>query len=259
MTIMTQQLKTTRNHYFPKCLIKRWTRLDKVPGTIVCKNTLHNKYTHMPDSSLVSPKQVLFRSAIYTNNTELHTGKDDTDLSNFIQHLEVAIQENREEDITEIIHNSTFLRLVFKLFCRQPALNNSIISSARNALLEEPYLNCGVNNPLRQPEPSVEAMFTRWVNANCLLPGEHDISIDYRKANYTVGLNQTTVPFILPDNTKILLLPLTPHIIVKIDLGGNRVPTTVISSIFEPALVSKLNDILLKNCDSYYISRPKME
>lgn len=258
MATMSQQLTTIRNHYFPKCLIKRWARLDKVHGTLVCKNTILNKYTHMPYSSLVASKQILFRNAIYTNNTELLTGKDDSDLSNFIQHLEVAIQENREVDITEIIHNSTFLRLVFKLFCRQPALNDSIITAARTALLKEPYFNCGVNNPLRQSETFVVAWFTRWVNANCLLPGQHDISLDYRKAKFTVGLNQTATPFILPDNTKSLLLPLTPYIIVKLDLEEATEPSTVISPIFEPEVVVKLNNILLKNCDSYYISRTKL-
>lgn len=252
-------LRTIRNHYFPQCLIRRWGGLDSRSEKLVWRNTFNVKDVRHPHSTLVSTKQILFRKAIYTNNTESLTGKDDCELAKFIQNLEIAIQDAQQPIISGIIHNDTFLQLVFKLFCRQPSLNDSIISAIRNALLEEPYLNCGVNNPLRQSETSVVAWFTRWVNANCLLPGQHDISVDYRKAKFTIGLNQTATPFILPDNTKTLLLPLTPYIIVKLDLEGATEPSAAISPIFEPEVVVKLNNILLKNCDSYYISRTKLE
>lgn len=77
-----------------------------------------------------------FGKEIYDDDTEQQTGKDDCLLSKFIQQLKV-------NNSTAILSNTQFLKLVFKLFCRQPALNDSLVRATYNAMLKEPFLNCG--------------------------------------------------------------------------------------------------------------------
>lgn len=93
----------------------------------------------------------------------------------------------------------------------------------------------------------------RWVNAQNLLPGQNDISLDYHKVNYTFVINQTSELFVLPDNTKNLLLPLTPNILVKLDFNHYNQFTNV-KVINKTEEIQKINDVLIENCDSYYIS-----
>lgn len=234
--------KTSRNHYFPQFLIKNWVIDAK--SKEVLKTLIQPQYENNNES--LSIKQVLYDTEIYDDATESQTSKDDSELSQLIQLMKSNLSE-----ANPVFKNSRFLQLIFKLFCRQPSLNETIINSTYQSLLNEPYLTCGVRNISQVMN---DRRFKQWVNAQCLQATPHDISQEYSKVKFTFYINQTNTPFILPDNTTRLVLPLSPNILVKLDFNCNT-PLVQLGYITDPEVITQINTILIKNCKSYYISQ----
>lgn len=218
----------------------------ETPKNEVVKTTIQPKYENSIQNKHVSSKQVLFEYEIYDSATEYQTSKDDSELSNLIQ-----LVKSNTSDTNPVFKNTRFLQLIFKLFCRQPSLNESIVNSTYQSLLNEPYFTCGVRN-ISNILPNRN--FKKWVNSHCLQPTQYDISLDYSKVKFTFCINQTNTPFILPDNTTRLVLPLSPSILVKLDFNCNK-PLVQLGYITDPDVITQINTILIKNCTSYYISQ----
>lgn len=234
----TEELVTKNNHFYPQFLIRNWANKD---GN-VCKNFIKSN-----SKIFVKPKECLFEKRVYDNDTETQTSKDDNDLSVFIKNLiNVAV------DKTQIFNNERFLQLVFKLFARQPALNNASYNSVKDAILNEPYLNLCVK---RSDKMFDTKDFKRFVNHTFLTCADYNISADWVKAKYVFYINNSEIQFILPDNTKTLLLPLTPSIIVGISSLTEDKPIVDVNEITDEKIITLLNDKLNKNCDNFFISK----
>lgn len=234
---MTKENVTKRNHYYPKFLIRNWANKDdKVWLNDIKSNT----------KKLTPYDNHLFEKSVYDNDTETQTSKDDTELSNFIKKL-----INDSVDKTQIFNNERFLQLVFKLFARQPALNNVLYNSSKNEILNVSYLIGAKNDKMFDTKE-----YKRNYNNSLFTNTNHDISADYVKANYVFYINKTQKPFILPNNTKTLLLPLTPSIIVGISSLTEDKLNVEIKEITDEKQITSLNDKLNKNCDDYFISKP---
>lgn len=231
-------LVTKINHYYPQFLIRNWANDD---GN-VCKNFIKSN-----SKIFVKPKTILFEKRVYDNDTETQTSKDDNELSNFIKNL-----INDTVDKTQILKNNKFLQLVFKLFARQPALNKASYNSVKDAILNEPFLSLGIK---RNETMFDTKNFNRFVNHAFLSCTDYDISTNWVKAKYVFDINNTEIPFILPDNTKTLLLPLTPSIIVGISSLTEDKPMVEINEITDEKRITSLNNELNKNCDNYFISK----
>jgi hypothetical protein len=233
---------TSRNHYFPIFLINNWVIDAK--SKEVLKTLIQPQYENHNKSA--STRQVLYDTKIYNEATESQTSKDDSELSQLIQLMKSNLSE-----ANPVFKNSRFLQLIFKLFCRQPSLNETIINSTYQSLLNEPYLTCGVRNISQVRN---DRRFKQWVNAQCLQETPYDISQYYCKAKFTFYINQTNTPFILPDNTNTLLLPLSPRILVKLDFNDKN-PLVHIEDITDPYTIEQINSLLIQNCTLYYISQ----
>lgn len=232
------KLVTKNNHYYPQFLIRNWANKD---GN-VCKNFIKT------DSKIfVKPKENLFEKRVYDNDTETQTSKEDNELSVFIKTL-----INDTVDKIQIFRNNRFLQLIFKLFARQSALNNAFYNSVENAISHEPFLNLGVKINEKMFDTKD---FKRFVNHAFLSSTDYDISADWVKAKYVFYINNSEIPFILPDNTKTLLLPLTPSISVGILSLNEDEPSIEIYKISNEKIITSLNNILNNNCDSYFISK----
>ena len=230
--------KAKKNHYYPKFLIKNWANKD---GS-VCKNfikTNTQKNGYYEDS--------LFEKRVYDNDTETQTSKEDSELSVFIKNF-----INDSVDKTQIYIYLRFLQLVFKLFARQPALNNASYNSVKDAISNEPFMSIGVKINEQMFDTKC---FKRFVNHAFLCNTDYDISDDWVKAKYVFYINNTEIPFILPDNTKTLLLPLTPSISVGISSLTEDKPSVEIHKITDVKIITSLNSILNNNCDTYFISK----
>ena len=233
------ELVTKNNHYYPQFLIRNWTNKD---GN-VCKNFIKTN-----SKIYVKPKENLFKKSVYDNDTEMQTSKDDNELSVLLKKF-----INDTVDKTQIIINGRFLQLVFKLFARQPALNKASYNSVKDAILNEPFLNIGVKINEKMFDTKD---FKRFVNHAFLSSTDYDISANWVKAKYVFYINNTEILFILPDNTKTLLLPLTPSIIVGISSLTEDKLNVEIKEITDEKQITSLNDKLNKNCDDYFISKP---
>ena len=225
-------LNITRNHYFPQFLIRNWAYDG---GKHVYKNVLHSYYETNRKNKQVSTKQILFGNEIYDNDTELQTSKDDNNLALFIQSL-----TNKANVTNDTFTNVMFLRLIFKLFARQPSLNETLYKAFEKAILSEPYLTLGVRNRV-----NIDMRVRRWINAKFFASQQYDISSDYVKATYTFLLNKTSTPFILPDNIKQLSLPLTPDIMVRIALLAQPFPRVVIRDVTDSKRIDNINAELI--------------
>lgn len=233
-----EKLVTKNNHYFPKFLIRNW----KDNNGKVCKMLIDSG-----TPLLVSPDENLFEKRIYDNKTETQTSKDDTKLSIFIRRLKADIDKE-----LGVFQDDNFLQLIFKLFARQPALNKASYNSVKDAIINEPYLSLGV----KRNENIFEGKdFKRFVNNAFLTMQDYDISSDWIKAKYRFVINNTDIPFILPDNTKTLLLPLTPSIAVGISSLTENEKSVNIEKTSDEKTINLINDLLLKNCDTYYIKK----
>lgn len=241
--MFNKNINTTRNHYFPQFLIRNWAYDGGKPH--VYKNIIHSYYDTNRTNKTVSAKQILFGTEIYDNDTESQTSTDDNDLACFIQRL-----TNNTNVTNDTFSNCIFLRLIFKLFARQPSLNETLYKSVEKAILSEPYFTMGVRNGV-----TIDMRFKRWVNAKFFATQQYDISLDYVKAKYVFILNKTSTPFILPDNIKQLSLPLTPEIMVRIASLTQPFPIVEIEDVTDSKLIDKLNAEMIKNCDKYYISK----
>lgn len=232
------ELVTKNNHYYPQFLIRNWANKNG----IVCKNFIKSN-----SKIFVKPKECLFEKRVYDNDTESQTSKDDNELSVFIKNL-----TNNIVDKTHIFTNVRFLQLVFKLFARQPALNNSSYNSVKTAFLNEPFLNIGVKISENMFDTKD---FKRYVNHAFLSSTDYDISANWVKAKYIFCINNTEIPFILSDNTRTMLLPLTPSINVGISSLSEDKPSIEIYEIADEKIITSLNDKLNNNCDNYFISK----
>lgn len=234
------ELVTKNNHYYPQFLIRNWANKD---GN-ACKNFIK---PNSKEKIFVKPKENLFEKRVYDNDTETKTSKDDNELSVFIKNL-----MNDTVDKTQIFKDERFLQLVFKLFARQPALNNASYNSVENAISHEPFLNLGVK---RNEKMFDTKDFKRFVNHAFLSSTDYDISADWIKAKYVFYINNTEIPFILPDNTKTLLLPLTPNLVVGIASLKENVPSVIVKKITDETDVIEINSLLQNNCDNYFIEK----
>lgn len=234
----TEELVTKKNHYYPKFLISNWANND---GN-VWLNFIKSK-----SKEFLNYEDHLFEKRIYDNDTETQTSKEDNELSVFIKKL-----INDTVDKKQIFNNERFLQLVFKLFARQPALNNASYNSVKDSILNEPYLSFGVK---RSEKMFDTKDFKRFVNHAFLSSTDYDISADWVKAKYVFYINNSEIPFILPDNTKTCLLPLTPIIIVGISSLTENKPSVEVNEITDEKIITSLNDKLNKNCDNFFISK----
>lgn len=239
MFMNNTELVTKKNHYYPQFLIKKWANKDDK----VCKKFIKSNFKIYD-----KPKENLFKKREYDNVTETQTSKEDNELSVFIKNL-----TNNIVDKTKIFTNVRFLQLVFKLFARQPALNNSSYNSVKTAILNEPFLNIDVKISEKMFDTKD---FKRYVNHAFLSSTDYDISANWVKAKYIFCINTTKIPFILSDNTRTLLLPLSPSISVGLSSLTENKPSVEICKIIDEKIITSLNDKLNKNCDTYFISKP---
>ena len=221
----------TRNHYYPQFLIRNWINENNKQNTVT-KNIIKTYYENEKRCKQVASKQILFGNEIYDNDTEKQTSKDDNKLSDFIKSL-----KNNSSSTNKTFYNSEFLRLIFKLFARQQTPNEKMYESVYNEIMKCPYLSLGVKG-INSLNPS-DKIFERWVNHNQYV--NNDISNDYTKCKYTFYINETDIPFILPDNVKTFLLPLTPKIVVGISTFTLKKPEVEIKVI-------NINDIDFSEC-----------
>lgn len=238
-------LKTERNHYFPQFLIKNWINEENKQNKVNV-NTINQKYENEKLKRTVATKQILFDIAIYDNDTESQTSKDDSELAKLVHILKNNLYMNNS-----LFKNERFLQLLFKLFARQPKLNKSFYDAIKKAILNEPYVAFCFKNILNVSNKE----FERWVNHQLFASSIYDVEIDYTKAKYKFCINKTQKPFILSDNTKTLILPLTPTICVCIvDLTQTKA-SVEIEEITDETKIESINKILIQNCDKFYISK----
>lgn len=233
---------TSRNHYFPQFLIRNWIDENSTQKGVF-KNYIRAKYENGKLRKCVATKQILFLNEIYDDATEAETSKDDSQLANLIRNIQYNSESNKS-----VFFNNTFLRLVFKLFARQPKLNFSLIDATKDAILNVPYFIGAKNSEILNTES-----FVRFVN-HIFLNSQKDISCDYSKCEYGFGINRTKIPFILPDNTKKLILPLTPNLIVRISSYSENQAKVNIMDIKDEGIIESLNTTLIQNSDNYYIT-----
>lgn len=239
-------LEVTRNHYYPQFLIRNWINETNKQNTVI-KNKIKTNYENEKRCNKVATKQILYCEEIYDNDTEKQTSKDDSKLSDFIKSL-----KNNSSSSNETFHENELLRLIFKLFARQPSLNEKMYETIYNEILNQPFLTLGVKG-INELNPTNEK-FKRWVNAQQFLTNLSDISNDYIKCKYTFYINETDIPFILPDNVKTLLLPLTPKIAVGISALTLEKPEVEIK-VININVIEHVNEILKNNSSEFYITK----
>lgn len=227
---------TKRNHFYPQCLIKKWC-----PGKVYRFKKHHTiPYVYEKQSD-----QFLFEKKIYDDETEKQTSKDDAKLYDFIKSLKITSSSSNKT-----FYNNEFLRLIFKLFSRQQTPNEKMYESVYNEIMKCPYLSLGVKG-INCLNPS-DKIFERWVNYNQYV--NDDISNDYTKCKYIFYINETNTPFILPDNVKTFLLPLTPKIVVGISSLTLEKPEIEIK-VININYIEHINEILKNNCSEFYFTK----
>ena len=243
--MITEILKTERNHYFSQFLIKNWVSEENKQNQVYV-NIINPKYENEKLKRMAATKQILFDKAIYDNDTEAQTSKDDSELAKLVHILKNNLYMNNL-----LFKNERFLQLLFKLFARQPKLNKSFYDSIKKAILNEPYVAFCFKNFLN----GSDKQFERWVNHQLFAFSIYDVELDYTKAKYKFYINKTQKPFILPDNTKTLVLPLTPTICVCLSDLTQTKATVEIEEITDDTKVESINETLIQNCDKFYISK----
>ena len=251
---MKAQINKIKHHYYPQGLIRSWINPNTTHDQLVHQVIIKPKYGNHVISKYRATTQVMYhRDWNYTVNTEHYTSHDDYVLVNYVRRFEMAVKQSDNCMIHDTITVPTFLRLSYKLLCRQPTFNDCLIKANSVAFSKKPYLNVGVRHTPWASAPNTDEyrQWVRWNNAVAYLPTPYDISKTFNKFNYIFGVNTTSHHFILPDNIQSYMLVLSPKLVMKLLPHG--MAHSDILNVVSVNDVSAINAHLISNCDSYYI------